>query len=64
MHRLTIPILFLVVVLSTGCEGKPFAYHDDNQIPQGPGLVSGEDGVFSVDISNLGNLLEDRHQHQ
>lgn len=64
MHiRPIIPIL-LAGMLASGCAGQPFAYHDANQIPQGPGLVSGEDGAFRLTVNDLGRWNEDRKQKQ
>ncbi len=31
-----------------GCGGQPFDYNPGTEIPEGPGLFSGEDGEFSV----------------
>ena len=63
MQTLIPTLLVLVALLTTGCAGKPFAHHDDSQIPQGPGLVSGEDGVFRFDISDIGRAFENRQQN-
>jgi len=41
--------------LMTGCaHQRPLVYHDDNQIPQGSGLLSGKDGTFSLQFNHLG----------
>ncbi|WP_207062778.1 hypothetical protein [Motiliproteus sp. SC1-56] len=34
------------VLLLAGCGAQPFDYQSDREIPAGPGLVSGQDGVF------------------
>ena len=40
--------------LMTGCaHQRPLAYHDDSQIPQGPGLLSGKDGAFKLQFNDL-----------
>ena len=30
-----------------GCGATPFEYHSQNDIPRGPGMFSGPDGVFA-----------------
>lgn len=48
-------IVLILGALMAGCAHlHPLAYHDDNQIPQGPGLLSGEDGAFSLQFDHLG----------
>ncbi|GAA3527201.1 hypothetical protein [Zobellella aerophila] len=40
-------ILALSLMLSlAACNGTPVRYHSDREIPEGPGLLSGPDGVF------------------
>ncbi len=31
-----------------GCGGKPFVYNPPSEIPEGPGVLSGEDGEFTL----------------
>jgi hypothetical protein len=33
---------------SADTEEAPFVYHSDNEIPEGPGLLTGEDGVWTI----------------
>lgn len=30
-----------------GCSAAPFEYHSQREIPKGPGMFSGEEGVFT-----------------
>jgi len=41
---------FLLVTFSllAGCAAEPVPYHSGNEIPRGPGLLSGERGEFSL----------------
>ncbi len=45
----------LLAAALAGCGGKPFEYHSGNEIPKGPGLLSGESGglVFSRDKKDV-----------
>jgi len=45
--RTIIAILALIFVVC-GCGGKDFHYTDSNETKPGPGLLSGEDGVFTL----------------
>lgn len=45
--RLVIAVLFLAVIVC-GCGGKPLQYTDSKEQKPGPGLFSGEDGVFTL----------------
>jgi hypothetical protein len=38
----------IVLVFLAGCGGKSFDYHPDTEIPQGPGVFSGEKGDFTI----------------
>jgi hypothetical protein len=40
-------VLTLCAVLA-GCAAEPVPYHSGNEIPRGPGLLSGERGEFSL----------------
>jgi hypothetical protein len=44
--------LALLIVLSAGCAAEPVAYHSGNEIPSGPGMLTGEKGavVLSADV--------------
>jgi len=45
MRRAT--ILALAAAGLAGCGAAPFEYHSQNDIPRGPGMFSGPDGVFA-----------------
>ncbi|WP_157953720.1 hypothetical protein [Oceanimonas marisflavi] len=38
--------IVLMVLLLGGCGGTPASYHSEREIPEGPGLLTGEDGVY------------------
>ncbi len=40
--------MFFLLLMLFGCGGKNFDYTDSNDTKPGPGLFSGEDGVFTV----------------
>ena len=53
MHILKSAMLFFAVgaaLVLGGCatQPEPFAYTPDNELKKGPGLFSGEDGVFTI----------------
>ena len=37
-----------IAVAAGGCSAKRFEYNDAAEIPEGPGMFSGEDGAFQV----------------
>ena len=39
---------WILASMMVGCGGKSFEYHSGNEIPEGPGVLSGEDGEFTV----------------
>ena len=47
MHRQRMFLLCLLLLLG-GCGGTEYGYRDGRDQKEGPGLLSGEDGVFSV----------------
>ena len=44
--RLVLSLALLGAALA-GCGAAPFEYHSQREIPKGPGLFSGEEGVFA-----------------
>jgi len=53
-HRVWV-VLVAFGFLITGCaHQRSFAYHDNSEIPQGPGLFSGENRNFSWQFNHLG----------
>ena len=46
---LGIAVIWLACSGGFGCSGyTPYTYHDDREEMPGPGLFSGEDGVFTI----------------
>ena len=44
-------VLTLCAVLA-GCAAEPVPYHSGNEIPRGPGLLSGEQGEFVLKMGS------------
>ena len=44
--------LLLPIVLVAGCAAEPVAYHSGNEIPSGPGMLTGDKGavVLTADV--------------
>ncbi|HZM34887.1 MAG TPA: hypothetical protein VFC18_10365 [Burkholderiales bacterium] len=44
--------LVLMAFLAAGCAAEPVAYHSGNEIPDGPGMLTGEKGavVLNADV--------------
>ena len=38
--------LLMMISLLAGCAAEPVPYHSGNEIPRGPGLLTGEKGEF------------------
>lgn len=50
-------IVFAAAVTLAGCASQePFEYHAASEIPEGPGLVSGEDGAFVLYSSDQAGM--------
>ena len=41
-------LLSIALLTLPGCGGKPFVYYPPSEIPEGPGVLSGEDGEFTL----------------
>ena len=41
-------LLSIALLTLPGCGGKPFVYNPPSEIPEGPGVLSGEDGEFTL----------------
>ncbi|WP_136798645.1 MULTISPECIES: hypothetical protein [Desulfosediminicola] len=46
--------LFVCLAFISSCGGNEFVYQDSNEMKPGSGLISGEDGVFTVYSGTLG----------
>jgi hypothetical protein len=38
--------IFIVCLALAGCASEPVTYHSGNEIPPGPGLLTGPEGAF------------------
>ena len=47
-------IVSISLLALPGCGGKPFHYNTPSEIPEGPGVLSGEDGEFTIYDSKSG----------
>ena len=52
----------LLLLLLTGCAAQPVPYHSGNEIPAGPGLLSGQDGAFVLSAEDYREYQEWRAQ--
>ncbi|MBW1641974.1 MAG: hypothetical protein JRJ76_03970 [Deltaproteobacteria bacterium] len=41
-------LVSIALLTLPGCGGKPFDYNPPSEIPEGPGILSGEDGEFTI----------------
>ena len=48
MKSIVVAISIIASVLLLGCEGKEYTYVENQELKPGPGLFSGEDGVFTI----------------
>ena len=53
--RLVLSLALLGAALA-GCGAPPFEYHSQREIPKGPGLFSGEEGVFALGAARVRGL--------
>ncbi len=56
--RIVIHLSVMTLLSLVGCGGKSFDYHSGNEIPEGPGVFSGQDGEFTIYDSKTGWLGE------
>lgn len=54
LHASVFLMAFVIAALF-GCAGRPFDYHSGNEIPEGPGVFSGEDGEVTLFSTGSGN---------
>ena len=53
------PRALLPVLLLAGCSALPLEYHPGNEIPHGPGMLTGEDGAIVLRLGlRRGDLAE------
>lgn len=53
--------VFLCLLLA-GCAAQPVPYHSGNEIPNGPGLLSGPEGAFVLNADDYREYQEWRSQ--
>jgi hypothetical protein len=46
--RLFQAVTLCASLMLVGCGGEPYTYQTDRELKPGPGLLSGEDGVFRL----------------
>jgi hypothetical protein len=51
--------LALIAVLAAGCAAEPVAYHSGNEIPAGPGMLTGEKGAVVLNAEVWRDKRED-----
>lgn len=56
--RIVIHLSVMTLLTLFGCGGKSFDYYSGNEIPEGPGVFSGQDGEFTIYDSKTGWLGE------
>ncbi len=47
MKAYRVSLYALAAAALAGCAAAPFDYHSQREIPKGPGMFSGEEGVFA-----------------
>ncbi|MBW1847484.1 MAG: hypothetical protein JRJ27_10150 [Deltaproteobacteria bacterium] len=54
--RIAVCIVSIALLALPGCGGKPFVYNPPSEIPEGPGILSGKDGEFTLYDSKSGKV--------
>jgi hypothetical protein len=57
-------ILLAVCAALVGCAAEPVPYHSGNEIPRGPGLLSGSQGEFVLSAQDWREYQEWREQRR
>jgi hypothetical protein len=57
-------ILLIGCLLLGGCAAEPMAYHSGNEIPKGPGLLTGAKGEFLLSAEDWRRYQEWKQQQQ
>ena len=52
----------LLIISLAGCAAEPVAYHSGNEIPRGPGLLTGPEGAFVLNADDYREYREWREQ--
>jgi hypothetical protein len=57
--------LFLIgFVFMAGCASEPVPYHSGNEIPRGPGLLTGAEGAFVLNAEDYRKYQDWRKSQQ
>jgi hypothetical protein len=56
--------LFLLVLLLGACASEPAPYHSGNEIPRGPGLLTGPSGEFVLSADEWRRFQEWKAQQK
>ena len=51
-------LLFLTCAALAGCAAEPVPYHSQNEIPSGPGLLTGAEGAFVLNADDYRQYQE------
>jgi hypothetical protein len=51
-------LLFLTCAALAGCAAEPVPYHSGNEIPRGPGLLTGPQGEFVLNSEDYREYQE------
>ena len=54
----------LLIILVTGCASEPVSYHSGNEIPRGPGLLTGSAGEFVLNADDYREYQEWRRSKE
>jgi hypothetical protein len=52
------PALWVVCAALAGCAAEPVPYHSGNEIPRGPGLLTGPQGEFVLSAEDYREYQE------
>ena len=63
ISRTSILLIGLALMVLTGCAGQPLEYDKVDDIPSGPGLLSGEDGEFTL-YDSKGGLFGKKNKNE
>ena len=50
--------LLMICCVVAGCAAEPVPYHSGNEIPQGPGLLTGPEGAFVLNADDYRQYQE------
>lgn len=51
-------LLLLICSVVAGCAAEPVPYHSGNEIPRGPGLLTGPEGAFVLNADDYRQYQE------